>query len=56
MGMSVVIVGNLSEGFRVAGPFKTRDEAGGWCNDKNFGLNEAWVMELEDPKTINWSA
>jgi hypothetical protein len=45
--MCVVLVGNLSEGFEVVGPFKGFDEAAGWCSACS---SNSWVMSLEDPK------
>lgn len=41
----VSMVGNLSEGFRAIGPFKSFDEA---CGHNGSGVD--WIMTLEKPK------
>ena len=50
--MYVVVTGNLSEGFRVFGPFKDFESASEWEEDNPLGLawSQAWIMTLEQPK------
>lgn len=42
--MFCVMFGNLSDGFRPAGPFLSFDDAAAYCEGK-----EAWVMEMKGP-------
>lgn len=46
--MTVVMVGNLSEGFRVVGPFADFDSAADWCDGLSDGWGYTWVMTLEE--------
>jgi len=43
--MHIALVGNLSEGFRVFGPFESFDAAATWADGK-----ESWIMGLDDPE------
>lgn len=56
----VVVVGNFAPGqfggFRVAGPFRTADEAGTWI-EADVPTHEgllAEMLELEEPSSIIW--
>ncbi len=44
---ALVICGNLSDGYRHVGPFKSLDAAFGWAD----GMVDVWVVTLEDPAT-----
>lgn len=44
---AVVIVGNLSDGFTVFGPYDSFDEALEGCTE--FQYTETWVTELHEP-------
>ena len=46
-GMVVVMVGNMSEGYRAIGPFNNWDEAATWADTHNLGGLECWLMKLE---------
>ncbi len=47
----VVIIGDLSFGFRTVGPFDEFDEAVTWASD-NIGNTElTWVMNVFDPNS-----
>lgn len=50
----VIVAGNLSEGFRVIGPFEDFDEACGFEESNELGLawSQSWVMTLENPKEV----
>ncbi len=41
----VVLVGNLSDGFHVVGPFEDFDDATEWARDP-----DTWIMTLESPE------
>lgn len=45
LGMCVVLIGSLSDGFRVVGPFKTFDDADRWDLENND--YPGWIMQLE---------
>lgn len=45
----VVIIGNLSDGFRVVGPFEDLSQAADWATGA-----ESWVMSLEDPSEVKF--
>lgn len=42
----VLVVGNLSEGFKIYGPFKDYEEA---FDSAESGLSNSWVMTLHKP-------
>ena len=42
--MTVVMAGNLSDGFRVFGPFEDFDAAAEWCEF----MPDTWIMTLEE--------
>lgn len=44
-GPTIVLVGNLSEGFKAVGPFPDHDAAAAWATGA-----ESWVMTLEAPE------
>jgi hypothetical protein len=46
--LHVVLVGDLSSGFRVAGPFAGYEEAFEWTCSQFTSWN-TWIMPLEDP-------
>lgn len=48
--MFVVVLGNLTDGFRFVGPFASFDEADEWAN----GVREtAWIATLEQGGATN---
>jgi len=47
MAQHVVLIGNLSDGFRAVGPFVEFDEAADWASN---WLTDSWVMTLEAAK------
>ena len=54
----VILKGNLSEGYKVIGPFSTFDDAAEVCNDwrdDRLGIdNTTWIMEVEhNPHWLN---
>lgn len=44
----VIIFGNLSEGFRIVGPFPSFDDAADYSTGVDHG-GSGWVMEMETP-------
>jgi hypothetical protein len=42
---SIVMQGNLSDGYRAVGPFESRDEAAEWCFDRATS-DDTWVLTL----------
>jgi len=50
MGMQVVLVGTLLDGFRCVGPFKTLTEADAWCESPEHGhmMSEVIAIECQD--------
>lgn len=44
----VILKGNLSEGYKVIGPFSTFDDAAEVCDEHDAkGLGATWIMEVE---------
>jgi len=48
---AVAIQGNLSDGFRIFGPFETMDDASEWSDSQPspmlFGIGDWWIATLE---------
>ena len=53
---AVAIQGNLSEGFRIFGPFATMDDASDWSDQQPtrmlFGIGDWWIQTLEIPEEV----
>lgn len=47
----VAVIGNLSDGFNVVGPFDSFDDAEEWC-DKFATGQPSWVMPLKSPAKL----
>lgn len=51
---AVAIQGNLSDGFRIFGPFDTMDDASEWSDNQPspmlFGIGDWWIATLEPTK------
>lgn len=45
----VVLIGNLSFGFRSAGPFDEFDKAADWARETIGDKDPTWVMNIFDP-------
>jgi hypothetical protein len=44
----VVMIGNLSEGWELVGPFPTWEDACAWA-DMNIGDGPTWIMSMYSP-------
>ncbi len=47
----VVIIGDLSFGFRTVGPFDEFEEAVAWASDNIGNAELTWVMNIFDPNS-----
>lgn len=51
MGLHVVVVGNLGDGFEIIGPFNNGEEAIEWAISSKSLKNTDWcVMALDSPE------
>lgn len=46
---AVVMIGNISDGWEIVGPFPSWDDASEWA-DKNIGENFTWIATLYSPE------
>lgn len=45
----VIVVGNLSEGFYIVGPFETFDDAAEYASENIMDI-DSWIMSLKSPE------
>jgi hypothetical protein len=51
MSKSVLVIGNLSEGFRFVGPFDSHEEADEYSRLKADAFSD-WIATLEPPEQV----
>ena len=46
---AVCMIGNLSDGYRIVGPFRSMDAAAEWSDEQGLSSLECWIASLEAP-------
>lgn len=46
---TIVMVGNIGDGYTPVGPFESFDAAAAWCDSMGLSTLSSWVMTLVDP-------
>jgi len=51
-GPAVVMLGNLTEGYKPVGPFDSWDAASEWADERGLSVLDSWITGLVRPEAL----